>query len=164
MKIKAPAALNYEQFSSTHNDPKPAFGLPRDIRFCRGSLISNQCPQSCVEFKNKPGDIKNTLPFDQDGFSDAWRAKELKDSTDFSGRDDELRELCDKFRSRDGSYDCLVSGSGGKDSFYQTYVLKYEYGMNPLTVTWAPNIYTDWGWKNFQSWIHSGFDNYLHTP
>ena len=36
--------------------------------------------------------------------------------------------------------------------------------MNPLTVTWAPNIYTEWGWKNFQSWIHSGLDNYLMTP
>ena len=30
--------------------------------------------------------------------------------------------------------------------------------------TWAPHIYTEWGWKNFQSWIHSGFDNFLHTP
>lgn len=20
--------------------------------------------------------------------------------------------------------------------------------MHPLTVTWAPNMYTDWGWKN----------------
>ena len=36
--------------------------------------------------------------------------------------------------------------------------------MNPLTVTWAPHIYTSWGWKNFNSWIHSGFDNYLFTP
>jgi N-acetyl sugar amidotransferase len=36
--------------------------------------------------------------------------------------------------------------------------------MNPLTVTWAPHIHTDWGWKNFQAWIHAGFDNYLHTP
>ena len=36
--------------------------------------------------------------------------------------------------------------------------------MNPLTVTWAPNIYTDWGYKNFQSWIHAGFDNILVTP
>jgi N-acetyl sugar amidotransferase len=36
--------------------------------------------------------------------------------------------------------------------------------MHPLTVTWAPHIYTDWGWKNFQSWVHAGFDNYLHTP
>ena len=35
--------------------------------------------------------------------------------------------------------------------------------MNPLTVTWAPHIYTDWGKKNFESWIASGFDNYLLT-
>ncbi len=36
--------------------------------------------------------------------------------------------------------------------------------MHPLTVTWAPHIYTDWGWHNFQSWIHAGFDNILITP
>ena len=36
--------------------------------------------------------------------------------------------------------------------------------MNPLTVTWAPHIYTDWGKKNFYNWISSGFDNYLFTP
>ena len=35
--------------------------------------------------------------------------------------------------------------------------------MHPLTVTWAPHKYTDIGWKNFQSWIHSGFDNILIT-
>jgi N-acetyl sugar amidotransferase len=58
----------------------------------------------------------------------------------------------------------VVPGSGGKDSFYAAYKLKHEYGMNPLTVTWAPHIYTDWGWKNFQAWMHAGFDNYLFTP
>jgi N-acetyl sugar amidotransferase len=36
--------------------------------------------------------------------------------------------------------------------------------MHPLTVTWAPHIYTDWGWKNHQAWIHAGFDNILFTP
>ena len=37
--------------------------------------------------------------------------------------------------------------------------------MNPLTVTWAPHIYTENGWKNFQSWINiGGFDNYLIHP
>jgi N-acetyl sugar amidotransferase len=36
--------------------------------------------------------------------------------------------------------------------------------MHPLTVTWAPNMTTDWGWKNFQAWIGAGFDNYLCTP
>jgi N-acetyl sugar amidotransferase len=36
--------------------------------------------------------------------------------------------------------------------------------MNPLTVTWSPHIYTEIGQKNFQSWIHAGFDNFLYTP
>jgi N-acetyl sugar amidotransferase len=36
--------------------------------------------------------------------------------------------------------------------------------MHPLTVTWAPHIYTDIGWKNFQQWMQSGFDNILITP
>jgi tRNA(Ile)-lysidine synthase TilS/MesJ len=83
---------------------------------------------------------------------------------DWSERRKELKDLCDRHRSKDGSYDCLVPGSGGKDSFYQSYMLKYEFGMHPLTVTWAPHIYTDWGWRNFNRWIHSGFDNYLVSP
>ena len=36
--------------------------------------------------------------------------------------------------------------------------------MHPLTVTWAPTIYTDWGLRNFHRWIHAGHDNYLNTP
>ena len=34
--------------------------------------------------------------------------------------------------------------------------------MNPLTVTFAPTIYTEIGKKNMDSWINvGGFDNYL---
>ena len=44
------------------------------------------------------------------------------------------------------------------------HLLKYKYGMNPLTCTWAPHIYTSWGWENFQAWIDAGFDNILYTP
>ena len=57
-----------------------------------------------------------------------------------------------------------MPGSGGKDSFYAAHILKYKYGMHPLTVTWAPHIYTPWGWDNMQAWIPAGFDNYLCTP
>ncbi len=59
----------------------------------------------------------------------------------------------------------VVPGSGGKDSAFTAHVLKYKYGMNPLTVTWAPHLYTDIGWKNFQNWMHvGGLDNILFTP
>ena len=37
--------------------------------------------------------------------------------------------------------------------------------MNPLTVTWAPHMYTDIGWKNFDNWIKvGGLDNILFSP
>ena len=71
----------------------------------------------------------------------------------------QLLDLLDKYRSKDGSYDCIVPGSGGKDSCFAAHILKYKYGMNPLTVTWRPHIYTPWGQNNFDNWINSGFAN-----
>tara|TARA_B100000123_G_scaffold260614_1_gene227124 strand:- start:307 stop:474 length:168 start_codon:yes stop_codon:yes gene_type:complete len=32
---------------------KPYYGLPKKVRFCKKTLISNQRPNSTVEFKNK---------------------------------------------------------------------------------------------------------------
>ena len=87
-----------------------------------------------------------------------------KSKINWEDRENQLRDLCDRFRRNDGNYDCLVPGSGGKDSFMQAHLLKYKYGMNPLTCTWAPHIYTNWGWVNHQAWIHAGFDNILFTP
>jgi len=141
------------------------YGLPSDVKFCKKCVISNQRPNSAVEFQHTKASKKKTINFDDVGVCDACRVAEGKIATvDWTERERELKELCDKHRKSDGSYDCLVPGSGGKDSFYQSHVLKYKYGMNPLTVTWAPHIYTDWGWKNFQAWLGSGFDNYLMTP
>jgi N-acetyl sugar amidotransferase len=141
------------------------YGMPSEVRFCRRCVISNQRPNSTVEFKHTRDSKKATIGFDAEGVCDACRYTERKRGTiDWQARDRELRELCDRFRKTDGSYDCLVPGSGGKDSFYAAHKLKYEYGMHPLTVTWAPHMYTEWGWKNHQAWIHAGFDNYLCTP
>ena len=58
----------------------------------------------------------------------------------------------------------MIPGSGGKDSVWVSHIMKNEFKMNPLTVTWAPHMYTDIGWSNFQKWIDSGFDNILFTP
>jgi N-acetyl sugar amidotransferase len=118
-----------------------------------------------VEFLHNRATRKETIGFDAAGVCDACRVADEKRATiDWADRDRELRALCDRFRRSDGHYDCLVPGSGGKDSFYAAYKLKAEYGMHPLTVTWAPHIFTEWGWKNHQAWIHAGFDNYLCTP
>ena len=153
------------EFEYPEGELDAKYGLPSDVKFCNKCVISNQRPNSAVEFQHTKASKKKTINFDDVGVCDACRVAERKTATvDWAERETELKELCDKHRKSDGSYDCLVPGSGGKDSFYQSHVLKYKYGMNPLTVTWAPHIYTDWGWKNFQAWLGSGFDNYLMTP
>lgn len=140
------------------------YGLPNEVKFCKKCVISNQRPSSVVEFKNKSEDHKPTIGFDEEGVCSACRYADIKEhNINWKEREQELIELCDLHRSNNGSYDCIVPGSGGKDSAFTSHILKYKYGMNPLTVTWAPHIYTDIGFKNFQSWIHSGLDNYLYT-
>lgn len=153
----------YEKQNSEELEVK--YGLPSKVDFCKRCVISNQRPNSAIEYQHTAVSRKQTIHFDDEGVCDACRLAEKKrQEIDWAKRERELRDLCDRFRKNDGSYDCIVPGSGGKDSFYAAHILKYKYGMHPLTVTWAPHIYTDWGWKNLQSWIHAGFDNYLCTP
>ena len=142
------------------------YGLPSEVQFCKRCVISNQRPSSAVEFKHTADSRKATIHFDADGVCDACRYAERKNhEVDWEERDAQLRALCDRFRSRNGSYDCLVPGSGGKDSVYAAMRLKRDYGMHPLTVTWSPHLYTDVGWYNMQAWLHKGgFDNFLFTP
>lgn len=142
------------------------YGLPAEVKFCKGCVISNQRPSSAVEFKHTKESKKSTIHFDEEGICDACRYAEQKyQVVDWEARRAALMELCNKYRSQNGSYDCLVPGSGGKDSVYAAMVLKNEFDMHPLTVTWAPHLYSDVGWRNHQAWLHEGgFDNYLFTP
>lgn len=135
------------------------YGLPVEVKFCKKCVMSNQRPVSAVEFAHTSESKKTTMNFDEHGICDACRANEQKERINWEKREQELIQLLDKHRSKDGSYDCLVPGSGGKDSAFQAHVLKYKYGMNPLTVTWPPILYTDYGYENWKNWIDSGFDN-----
>jgi len=135
------------------------YGLPNEVKFCTKCVMSNQRPTSSIEFKHTKESKKTTMNFDDDGVCDACRTHKIKDNIDWGMREDELIKLLDKHRKSDGSYDCLVPGSGGKDSAYQAHVLKYKYNMNPLTVTWPPILYTDYGLKNWKNWLDAGFDN-----
>ena len=78
-----------------------------------------------------------------------------KQNTDWEKREQELITLLDKYRKNDGSWDVVVPASGGKDSIFVAHTLKYKYNMNPLTVTWAPHIFTDVGWRNLQNLIQA---------
>jgi N-acetyl sugar amidotransferase len=163
--IKYPKEVDLTLFAPEISNQKTLYGLPSNVRFCKKCVISNQRPNSAIEYTHTQESKKDTIYFDESGVCDACNFADKKNhSIDWLLREEQLRELCDKHRKNDGSYDCIVPGSGGKDSFYASHILKHKYGMHPLTVTWAPHIYTNWGWKNFNSWIHSGQDNYLMTP
>jgi N-acetyl sugar amidotransferase len=163
--IRYPNAVSLSRFAKDVTTPESFYGLPDKVRFCRSCVISNQRPNSAVEYKHTRGTDKTTINFDESGVCDACNYTNRKrQGIDWGERDKNLRDLCDRHRKNDGSYDCILPGSGGKDSFYASHILKTKYGMHPLTVTWAPHIYTDWGWRNFQYWVHAGHDNYLMTP
>jgi N-acetyl sugar amidotransferase len=141
------------------------FGLPPEVRYCTRCVISNQRPSSAVEYQHTTASPKETIHFDEEGVCAACRFAEMKDTrVDWKERERELIDLLARHRRTDGRFDVLVPGSGGKDSIYAAHLLRYKYGMHPLTVTWAPHIYTEVGWRNFQAWIHSGFTNLLCTP
>ena len=131
-------------------NPQKRYNLPLEVKFCKKCTISNQRPR---------------ITFDKEGVCSACRFAEYKKTIDWQQRDNELVKLCNRFRKNDGSYDVIVPSSGGKDSASVAHKLKYKYGMNPLTVTWSPHLYTDIGWQNFQAAIHnSGVHNILGTP
>jgi N-acetyl sugar amidotransferase len=146
-------------------DLEAFYGLPKHVQFCMRCVMSNQRPASTPEFKHAPDRKATTLRMDSEGVCDACRHAEHKFGIDWKKREEELVALLDQHRSKDGSYDCLVPGSGGKDSAYQAHVLKYKYGMHPLTCTWPPILYTDIGWQNFRNWCEiGGFDNVTFKP
>ena len=130
------------------------YGLPSEVKFCKRCVMSNQRPASEIEFKHNINTKKKTLNFDEEGICDACRNADQKEKIDWEEREKQLLQLLDKYRSKDGSYDCMVPRSGGKDSAMQAHILKYKYGMNPLTITWPPILYTDYGYKNWKKRNH----------
>lgn len=102
----------------------------------------------CVMPDTRPG-----IRFDEEGICQACRAEEQKDRTDWKARFEELERLCAKYRGSNGdSYDCIIAVSGGKDSHFQTHIMKEVMGMNPLLVSVEDNFpMTDAGLHNIKN-------------
>jgi hypothetical protein len=60
------------------NDPRTKYGLPQEIAFCKRCVISNQRPNSAVEFKHTSDSKKKTIHLDDEGICDACRVAEEK--------------------------------------------------------------------------------------
>ena len=59
---------------------------------------------------------------------------------------DALEEILVRHRSTDGSPDCIVGFSGGRDSSYGLHLIKTKFGMNPIALTY------DWGMVTGIAW------------
>jgi N-acetyl sugar amidotransferase len=141
------------------------YGLPEKVIFCKKCTISNQRPSSVVEFKNITGKQKKGINIGKDGICDSCKYNDTKGKIDWKKREQLLRNFLKKFRKNNGEYDCIVPSSGGKDSSFTAHVLKNKYKMNPLAVTWAPNMWTSIGKKNFENLSKiGGIDSLLYTP
>lgn len=140
---------------------KILYNLPKKILFCKKCVNSNQYPISIPEFKHtKSRKNASYVNFNKQSICDGCVQAEIKKKINWKKREASLLKLLDRFKKRNGEYDCLVPGSGGKDSAFASHVLKYKYNMNPLTITWPPILYTDYGKANFKNWLKiGGFDN-----
>jgi len=135
-------------------------------------------PKGILEYPNRPPPVqfcKNCvypsssaipLTFNDDGICSGCQVSMSKVSIDWEERAESLREILEENRSVDGSnYDCLIPVSGGKDSYFQTHIIKNVFGMNPLLVTYHGNNYTEAGMNNLINMREAfGVDHVFFTP
>ena len=57
---------------------KAFYGLPKKVIFCKKTLISNQLPNSAIEFKHTIKSKKKTTFIDKNGISDPWKYSRIK--------------------------------------------------------------------------------------
>ncbi len=95
---------------------------------------------------------KPDLFFDKHGICDACRSAENREKVDWEKREEELKTMLSQFRNKNGNnYDCIIPVSGGKDSHFQTYIIKERYKLNPLLVSFEPTYATELGKRNLMN-------------
>lgn len=107
------------------------------MKYCRKCLMPN----------TRPG-----LTFDESGVCTACINFEKQKTTNWNERFNQLKSLCDKYRGSNGNgYDCAIAVSGGKDSHFQTYIMKEVMKMNPILIGVGNTDWTETGRKNLEN-------------
>lgn len=121
--------------------------------FVRIQEIALKYCRSCVLPDSRPN-----LIIGEDGECNACKSHRTKPDIDWTRRERLFRELIGHAKAKGRPYDCLIPVSGGKDSTWQT--LKcLEYGLVPLTFSYAPPLRTDLGRRNLDNLINLGVDH-----
>lgn len=104
-------------------------------------------------------DTKPQLNLNANGICDACLSAEEKEKIDWVARKKELGKILEQYRNKNGSrYDCIIPVSGGKDSHFQTHIIKNMFGLNPLLVSFHPRDFTEVGRKNIENLKNFGVD------
>ncbi len=90
------------------------------------------------------------LTFNEDGVCSGCQLSSTKIRIDWKARWEELEVLTNKFKNK-SYYDVLIPVSGGKDSYYQTYIAVKKLNLKPLLVTYHGNNYSDAGERNLNN-------------
>ncbi len=92
------------------------------------------------------------MEFDENGVCTGCMMSQVKmgiPNEEWKRRRELLRDILERYRCKDGSrHDVVIAVSGGKDSYFQAHVLKEEFDLNPLLVTYDGNNWTEVGWRN----------------
>ena len=105
----------------------------------------------CVMPNTKPG-----VTLDERGYCNACRSQEYKREIDWVKRGNELAEMCKKIKKNNSStYDCLVPVSGGKNSWYQAYVMQKKHNLKVLCCVIGAHLPTTEGIHNLNGMVKS---------
>jgi N-acetyl sugar amidotransferase len=106
-------------------------------------------------------ETKPDLNFDNDGICSACvAASEKFNVIDWDQRAKDFYEIINYYKKPENEigYDCIVPVSGGKDSTYQAYFMKYVCGMNPLCICFETTSVTEIGQVNLDNISKMGMD------
>lgn len=116
------------------------------IRYCKKCLFPETKPDL---FFNNEGVCSACVAADQKYVGIDWKQREK-----------DFFQIIDHFRlpQEHRGYDCIVPVSGGKDSTYQAYFMKYVCGLNPLLVCFETTSVTELGQQNLDNLSKMGMD------
>tara|TARA_Y100000590_G_C15717409_1_gene1012316 strand:- start:943 stop:2046 length:1104 start_codon:yes stop_codon:yes gene_type:complete len=108
------------------------------------------------------------IVFNEEGICNACLHGQKKKNINWEERKSEflllVSQIKNNSKSNNLSYDCVVPWSGGKDSTSIAIKLKFEYGLNPLLVTFSPLILNECGEHNRNELLKLGFDSIFINP
>ena len=103
---------------------------------------------NCVLPETFPG-----ISFDENGvcnFCNAQKERVTHLTLDKAKYQQKFEELIAQ-HPNNGSYDCIMAYSGGKDSSYTLYLLKYRFGLKTLAITFDNGFLSPFAFKNIRN-------------